>query len=90
MLANRVMMGLYRKSGPSEYAPDIAVVPEIAVDFISLTRQTPTVDHESIKVAPGVIEAGMISLTHAIPVVDKESIKVAPGAIVIDFYVPES
>ena len=88
MLANRVMMGLYRKSGASEYAPDIAIVPEISVDFISLTRQTPVVDTESIKVAPGTMEAGMVSLAHAVPSVDKESIKVAPGVIVVDLFVP--
>jgi hypothetical protein len=89
VLANRVMMGLYRKSGASEYAPDIAIVPEISVDFISLTRQTPVVDTESIKVAPGTISAGMVSLTCAVPSVDTESIKVAPGSIVVDLFVPE-
>jgi hypothetical protein len=54
VLANRVMMGLYRDSG-SEYAPDIAVVPEITVGMIPLALEVPSVEKESIKVAPGSI-----------------------------------
>lgn len=89
MLANRVMMGLYRGSG-SEYAPDIAVVPEITVGMIPLAQEMPVVDRDSVTVAPGTISAGMVSLTYAVPSVDTESIKVAPGAIVINLFVPES
>lgn len=54
MLANRVMMGLYRDSG-SEYAPEITVVPEITVGMIPLALEVPVVDTDSIKVAPGAI-----------------------------------
>ena len=89
MLANRVMMGLYRESGASDYAPDIAVVPEITVGMVSLTQEVPVVDRDSVIVAPGTISAGMVSLTYAVPSVDTESIKVAPGSIVVDLFVPE-
>lgn len=89
MLANRVMMGLYREPGASEYSPDIAVVPEITVGMVSLAQEVPVVDRDSVIVAPGTITAGMVSLTYAVPSVDTESIKVAPGTIVVDLFVPE-